>query len=32
VTGWLVLGEAIEGFHIAGAAMILPGIWLATRR
>jgi drug/metabolite transporter (DMT)-like permease len=30
--GWLVLGEAIEGYHLAGAALILPGIWLATRK
>jgi drug/metabolite transporter (DMT)-like permease len=30
--GWLVLGERIEGYHLAGAALVLPGIWLATRR
>jgi drug/metabolite transporter (DMT)-like permease len=30
--GWLVLGEAIEGYHYGGAALILSGIWLATRR
>jgi drug/metabolite transporter (DMT)-like permease len=30
--GWLVLGEPIEGYHYVGAALILPGIWLATRR
>ena len=29
--GWLVLGESVRGFHLAGAALILPGIWLATR-
>ncbi|WP_395699587.1 DMT family transporter [Aquabacterium sp.] len=30
--GWLVLGEPIEAFHGIGALLILPGIWLATRR
>jgi drug/metabolite transporter (DMT)-like permease len=30
--GWLVLGERVEGFHAVGAVLILPGIWLATRR
>lgn len=30
--GWLVLGEKIRAFHWAGAALILPGIFLATRR
>jgi len=29
---WLVLGERIEPFHLAGAAAILGGIWLSTRR
>ena len=28
---WLVLGEQIEGFHLVGAALILPGIYLSTR-
>ena len=32
VIGWWVLGEAIEGFHAIGALLILPGIWLSTRR
>ena len=32
VIGWLVLGERIEPFHGLGAVLILPGIWLATRR
>ena len=32
LAGWLVLGERVEGFHFAGAAMILPGIWLSSRR
>ena len=30
--GWLVLGEPIESYHLGGAALILSGIWLATRR
>ena len=30
--GWLVLGESIRPFHWAGAALILPGIFLATRK
>jgi drug/metabolite transporter (DMT)-like permease len=30
--GWAVLGERIEIFHAVGAALILPGIWLSTRR
>ena len=28
---WVVLGEAIRLFHFVGAALILPGIFLATR-
>ena len=30
--GWAVLGERIEVFHALGAMLILPGIWLSTRR
>lgn len=30
--GWAVLGERIELFHGAGALLILPGIWLSSRR
>jgi drug/metabolite transporter (DMT)-like permease len=30
--GWAVLGERIEPFHAVGALLILPGIWLSTRR
>ncbi|CAG1016799.1 hypothetical protein BURC_01525 [Burkholderiaceae bacterium] len=30
--GWAVLGERIEWFHGVGALLILPGIWLSTRR
>jgi drug/metabolite transporter (DMT)-like permease len=32
VIGWAVLGERIEVFHAVGALLILPGIWLSTRR
>ena len=28
---WLVLDERVEAFHVVGALLILPGIWLATR-
>lgn len=31
VTAWAVLGEPIYGYHALGAAVILPGIYLATR-
>ena len=31
ITGCLVLGEPVRGFHWVGAALILPGIYLATR-
>jgi drug/metabolite transporter (DMT)-like permease len=30
--GWAVLGERIQMFHAVGALLILPGIWLSTRR
>jgi drug/metabolite transporter (DMT)-like permease len=32
VAGSLLLGERIEPFHFVGAALILPGIWLSSRR
>jgi drug/metabolite transporter (DMT)-like permease len=32
VIAWAVLGERIEAFHALGALLILPGLWLATRR
>jgi drug/metabolite transporter (DMT)-like permease len=32
VGAWLVLGERPGWYHAAGAALILPSIWLATRR
>ncbi|WP_298824380.1 DMT family transporter [uncultured Piscinibacter sp.] len=30
--GWAVLGEPVHWFHAVGALLILPGIWLSTRR
>ena len=32
VLAWALLGEPIEAYHLVGAALILPGIWLATHR
>lgn len=32
VLAWLVLGEQIEWYHGVGALLILPGIWLSSRR
>jgi drug/metabolite transporter (DMT)-like permease len=32
LAAWLVLGESIERFHFIGAALVLGGIALATRR
>lgn len=29
---WLVLGEPLYGFHVWGMALVLPGIYLVTRR
>lgn len=29
---WALLGESPHGYHVVGAATILPSIWLATRR
>jgi drug/metabolite transporter (DMT)-like permease len=31
MTAWLLLGEAPRGYHVVGAALILPAIYLATR-
>jgi drug/metabolite transporter (DMT)-like permease len=31
-TAWLLLGEPPAWYHAAGATLILPSIWLATRR
>jgi drug/metabolite transporter (DMT)-like permease len=31
-TAWALLGEAPRWYHAAGAALILPAIWLATRK
>lgn len=30
-SAWLVLGEPVLAHHLVGAAVILPGIWLASR-
>ena len=32
LAGWAVLGEPIEFYHLLGAAVILPGIYLASRK
>jgi drug/metabolite transporter (DMT)-like permease len=32
LNGWWLLGEAPAWFHAAGAALILPSIYLVTRR
>ncbi len=31
LVAWALLGEAPQWFHVVGAALILPGIYLATR-
>ncbi|MCG3189922.1 MAG: hypothetical protein LKCHEGNO_02471 [Burkholderiaceae bacterium] len=31
VLAWALLGERIEGFHLLGACLLLPGIYLSTR-
>ncbi len=32
LAAWLVLNEPLGGHHLAGAALILPGVFLVTRR
>lgn len=32
VLAWLLLGETLQPYHLIGACLVLPGIWLATRR
>ena len=32
VLAYLLLGEALELYHLLGAALVLPGIYLATRK
>ncbi len=32
LTAWLVLGEPMGWHHLGGACLILPGIWLASRK
>ncbi|MFM9968815.1 MAG: DMT family transporter [Burkholderiales bacterium] len=29
--GWLFVDESLQGFHLFGAAMVLAGVWLASR-
>ena len=29
--GWLFVDESLQGFHLIGAAMVLAGVWLASR-
>jgi len=29
---WMLLGETLRAYHFVGAALILPGIFLSTRR
>lgn len=29
---WILLGERLQYFHLIGAALVLPGLWLATRK
>lgn len=31
LTAWVVLGESLGWHHVAGAALILPGIYLASK-
>ena len=31
VLAWLVLGERMEAFHVAGIVFIIAGIWLTSR-
>jgi drug/metabolite transporter (DMT)-like permease len=31
-TSWALLGEAPRWYHAVGALLILPAIWLATRK
>ena len=31
-SAWVLLGEPPQWYHAAGALLILPSIWLATRR
>jgi len=31
LSSWLLLGEAIRGHHLAGAVLVLGGVWLASR-
>jgi len=28
---WLIVGEPVHGYHLAGAALVMAGVYLATR-
>ena len=30
--GWLFVNESLRGFHLAGAVMVLAGVWIAGRQ
>lgn len=32
ITAWLFLGESLAWYHLLGSALILPGLYLATRK
>jgi len=32
VLAFLILGERLHSYHLIGAALVLPGIYLATRK
>ncbi len=32
VLAWAILGETIKWYHLAGAALVLPGLYFATRQ
>ncbi len=32
VLAWIFLGETLESYHLVGAALVMPGIYLANRR
>ncbi len=31
VLSWLIVGEPVHGYHLAGAALVMAGVFLATR-
>ena len=32
VMAWMLLGEAPQWYHLMGTALVLPGLFLATRQ